>query len=433
MTTQEVEPFRSPLGSARRTIAANTTAQLVGKIITTGSSLIATILMARIIGPAFYGDFTKAFVTSTMFFVGIDFGINAIVVRRIANRRDREQPEFRNALGARLLLVLAAMMLLGAFLVVIPTTPDQGYSRAVKVATIIFSLTFIEHAIFKTANIIFQARLEYSKSAQASAVGSLVIVVGVLLVIVRKESVAAVALAYVAGSTVMSIMALRFIKKRIAVVLPLFDRGRLSALLKEASPIGATLILNLATIRMSTILLALLRPTSEVGYYGLATRVFDVILVFPTFFMNATYPIMVERWQQGPRQLLEIVKKAAKVLIATSLLSTVVLVVTSPWLALIREEFVKTRAPLLLLSFSLPLFFTSSLMQWTIVTMRRERALIAVYAVALAASIGLNIVTIPRYGMLATAATTGITEAFVLILTTIVVLQSFRKRREEAT
>lgn len=418
---------RAKSRSTSRVIAANTTAQLLGKAITTAGSLATTVLIARRLGPAYYGDFTKAFVTATMFFMGIDFGINAIVVRRIARDRGREETEFRNALGARLLLALFAMSLLIVFLSVIPTAKDQGYSPVVKTATIIFALTFFEQAVVTTANSIFQARLEYKRSAIASAIGSLVILVGVWLAVMARANVATVALAYIAGSAVMVVISLAFVRRTIASIKPSFQRQRMNGLVQEAAPIGITLILNMATTRAGTILLALLRTTSEVGYWGLATRIFDVVLVLPIFFMNAAYPIMVQRWQQGPRYLMMLVKKSAAVLLGISFVTTFAVIVVSPWLAIIRDEFLNARAPLLLLSFSLPLFFLSALMQWTVVTMHRERALIPIYAVALTLSVIGNLLTIPRYGMLATAVTTGVTEGLILILTTFSVLQSMKE------
>ena len=419
--------------SAKRTIATNTIVQLIGKAVNTTSSLLVTLLIARSLGADFYGEFTKAFVTATLFFIGIDFGLNAIVVRRIVKDQANEQEEFRNTLGLRLLFAVASLALLAVFLLLVPTADDQGYSARVKFATLIFGLTFFEHASFTTANSIFQRRLQYAKSVLASVVGSLVVLGAVAVAVAAKADIRIVALSHVAGSLTMMAIALVFVKDMIGKVSPTFVWRKMMGLFKEALPLGFTLLLSVLTTRIGIIVLSLLKSNAEVGFYGLAYRAFDVALVFPTFFMNATYPIMVEQASQGRDKLKKIVKQSAAVLLVVSLLSTAALYSISPLLAFIREEFGQAQTPLKILSLSLPLFFLTSLLQWTIVTLKKEKVLIPVYAAATGLNLTANLLLIPRYGMLAAAATTVITEAAILFLLAFPVLQSFRRINRETS
>ena len=415
--------------SAKRSIITNTTAQLLGKAINTGSSLLVTILIARNFGAQYYGDFTKAFITATLFFIGIDFGLNAITVRRMQDSQD-EQREFRNAFGVRVVLAALFFILLSLFVLIIPTVSENGYSTKVKMATLIFGLTFFEQASFTTANAIFQRRLKYSKSAIASSLGSLVILAAVMVVIALNGDVRAVALAHLVGSITMMSVALSFARAEIGSISPRFNFGKMKGLFSEAFPVGGALLINMLMIRIGTILLAFLRSSSEVGFYGLAFRAFDVVLVFPTFVMNSAYPIMVERARHGTEQLARIVKKVALLLFLTSLVALVVLFFASPLLELIRAEFIESQIPLKILRLWIPIFFLSSLMQWTLVSLKKEKLLIPIYLLALVINLIANLVMIPRFGMLAAALNTGISEFIVLFFTSVVVLQSFRDTRE---
>lgn len=419
--------------SPRKAIATNTVAQLVGKAIATGSSLLTTILIANTMGPAYYGEFTKSFVTATLFFVSIDFGINAVIVRRMDKEGHPVGEEFRNALGTRLVLASASLIALAAFLVLLPLGTDRGYSLEVKVATLIFGLTFFEQATVTTINSIFQKRLEYQKAALATAVGSLVILVGVALAVAHRANLAAVAAAYVAGSVGMMLVATLLVKRVIGRVTPTFQFLRMRQLLWEAFPIGATLILNLTTTRLGTIILALLRTSEEVGYYGLAFRVFDVVLVFPTFLMNATYPILLKRVKRGPHAVKSLFWKMAALLFVSSLAGSALLLMTSPFLSVVREEFRAAQPILSILSLSLPFFFLTSLTQWTLVVFKRETILIPSYGAALGLNLILNLFLIPRYGSSGAAVTTGISEAVVLLVTGASVLQSFRSQKRRQT
>jgi len=207
-------------------------------------------------------------------------------------------------------VVLAALffILLSVFILIIPTVSENGYSTKVKLATLIFGLTFFEQASFTTANAIFQRRLKYSKSAIASSLGSLVILAAVMVVIAVNGDVRAVALAHLLGSIIMMSVALVFARAEVGSISPRFNLGNMRRLISEAFPVGVTLLLNMLMIRIGTILLAFFRSSSEVGFYGLAFRAFDVALVFPTFVMNSAYPIMVERVRHGPEQLVTFVK-----------------------------------------------------------------------------------------------------------------------------
>ena len=415
--------------SAKRAIITNTTAQLFGKVINTGSSLLVTILIARNFGAQYYGDFTKAFVTATLFFIGIDFGLNAITVRRMQDSQD-EQKEFKNAFGVRVVLAAVFFILLSLFVLIIPTVSENGYSTKVKMATLIFGLTFFEQASFTTANAIFQRRLKYAKSAVASSLGSLVILAAVMVVIAVNGDVRTVALAHLLGSITMMSVALAFARAEIGSISPRFNVKKMRGLISEAFPVGVALLINMLMIRVGTILLAFFRSSSEVGFYGLAFRAFDVVLVFPAFVMNSAYPIMVERVRHGSEQLVRIVKKVALLLFLASIAGLVVLFFASPLLERIRAEFIESQIPLKILSFWIPIFFLSSLMQWTLVSLKKEKLLIPIYLLALVINLIANLVMIPKFGMLAAALNTGISEFIVLFITSAVVLQSFRDTKE---
>jgi O-antigen/teichoic acid export membrane protein len=65
-------------------------------------------------------------------------------------------------------------------------------------------------------------------------------------------------------------------------------------------------------------------------------------------------------------------------------------------------------------------------MQWTLVSLKKEKLLIPIYLLALVINLIANLFMIPRFGMLAAALNIGISEFIVLFLTSAVVLQSFR-------
>src|SRR5207244_1517417 len=100
-------------------------------------------------------------------------------------------------------------------------------------------------------------------------------------------------------------------------------------LLLPSLPLGITLLFNLVYFRADSIILTLTRPTAEVGIYGLAYKVFEIVLVFPTFFMNAVYPLLLEKqnfqFSIFNFQSKTVLRKSFLILFATSFIAAVTL------------------------------------------------------------------------------------------------------------
>ena len=71
-----------------KSVASNTVAQLVAKFFGAGLTLITTTLIIRISSTSVYGELTKLLVLIAIGFTIIDFGMNAVVVRRFGSGSD---------------------------------------------------------------------------------------------------------------------------------------------------------------------------------------------------------------------------------------------------------------------------------------------------------------------------------------------------------
>jgi O-antigen/teichoic acid export membrane protein len=72
-------------------IAANTLYQLIGKLITAGITFLVTILIARQFGSTGFGEFTKITTYVAFFYLIVDFGQNAIVLKQISNLKTQKE------------------------------------------------------------------------------------------------------------------------------------------------------------------------------------------------------------------------------------------------------------------------------------------------------------------------------------------------------
>ena len=71
-------------------IAGNTLVQLVGKLITAGITFLITFIIAREYGAVGYGEFTKIIAFVSLFYLIVDFGLNAVRLKETYDEKETE-------------------------------------------------------------------------------------------------------------------------------------------------------------------------------------------------------------------------------------------------------------------------------------------------------------------------------------------------------
>lgn len=402
--------------STRHKIAHNTLAQVIGKGINTTSALIITFLIGRLLGAEFYGDFSKVFATTTFLLMALDFGLNATVIKRITQNPNSKTSEFQHLLGLRIAISAALYIGLLIFLFIAPTPAQQGYNLIVKISIAVFALQYWARAAFLSSNAIFQKNLQYIRSVTASSIGALTQLALVIWLVSSNASLLAISTAHLLGTVAMGIAALMQVRSLVGSVLPKFDINHSLKLIKKTLPLGLALIFNLIATRLDIIILTLMGSTTDVGFYGLARRVFDVVLVFPTFFMNSTYPILLDKIKTSQHGIKSIFRKSLGFLFASSFISLIGLFIAAPLVTSVAPEFAATVTALRILALFLPLFFVSNLLLWTTIATDNQKYLIRIYGSAAVINVFINLIAIPHLGYLAPAIAAGVTEAIILTL-----------------
>ncbi|MBL7150449.1 flippase [Candidatus Microgenomates bacterium] len=458
-------------------IAANTIVQILGKLISSGSTFLITVLLARRFGVTGFGEFVKITTYVSLFYLIVDFGLNAVTLKEVSNLKLKVKSEklqfkvenyFSNLLGLRIVFALVLIFLALATLVFLPFNPLTlgGFTPLSKLGIIILVPTILTQAIFTSANAVFQKKLRYDLSVIASSVGSLITLALVFLLLKTNSPLLLVVGSYLIGGLVMAGIAFYLSKllipKSFALLKTSTIRGGRQVIFNpdtsevtkvqnfshyslklwrglflKSLPLGLTLIFNLIYFKADTLILTVFRPTSEVGIYGLARSFFEFPLAIPTFFMNAIYPVLIQRTKNKEQrtkeqeiELFQIIKKAAIFLIISSLLLSVICYLLSPYLTLIKQDFAPSVLVFRILSLYLPVFFLSSLFMWTLIAFGKQKLLVLIYGNAMIINILLNLFFIPRYGFLAAAVILGASELIVLGLTGGFCLELFKKNNE---
>ncbi len=394
----------------------NTFVQFFNRLVLAGSAFLVSLLIAFFFGARGFGEYTKATTFIALFYLLVDFGLNAYVLGQITDKPHQEPKIVNQLLGLRLTIGLLSVLLVSLITFFLPYNPltNEGFTPAAKGAIIVLSLLIVYQAFLTTANVIFQKHLRYDLSTLANLIGSLVTVLTVFLLLLLKQSLPVVLLGYSVGSVV-SAFILWFLVRRLSFSFtPLFSLTDWLKLISYSLPLGLTLIFNLVYFRADVFILTLYRTTAEVGTYGLAYKFFEFPLTLPTFFANSLYPILLVR-KKSRLVFKNTVLKASIFLLFLSFLTLGFFYFFAPFLTLIRQDFEPSVAILRLLCFSLPVFFLSSLFMWILITFGKTKKLLLIYLIGMLINIGLNLIFIPQFGPTAAALITLVSESLIML------------------
>jgi O-antigen/teichoic acid export membrane protein len=159
-----------------------------------------------------------------------------------------------------------------------------------------------------------------------------------------------------------------------------------------------------------------LQGSEAVGLYGVSYKIFEFALVFPTFFVNSIYPILVRHYKDSRERLLRTVKLSGMFLLAVAVVGSLVGFALAPLMIRLvaGPEFGESVRALRLLLLGLPIFYLSALFLWLMITLGKQRQIPFIYAFGALVNVVLNLVFIPRYSFYASSVITWTSEALIL-------------------
>ncbi|KKP94943.1 MAG: Polysaccharide biosynthesis protein, membrane-associated [Candidatus Levybacteria bacterium GW2011_GWA2_36_13] len=379
--------------------------QFISRVSTTFVGLITTLLIARHFGASGFGDFTKVTVYIGFFYLLVDFGLNAIYLKK-------RKKVFAELFYTRLIFSLIAFVLAILISIFLPYSESSeiGFSDFLKVGIFVFGFSIFNQGLLLSSSAIFQKRFTYQNLFISQIVGSFINLLLVIFLISNNFSLIYIFLSFVVSGFVSGLISLfltgeKFIPKSFNI-----DRN----LIIRSAPLGLMLIFNLLYFRADMLILSYFKTSAEVGIYGLTYRFFDFLLAIPLFLSNALYPIML-RDIKNPRKTYRIFKNYSFVFISFSLVLIAIFWFSSPLFNLIKSDFTSAIHPFRVLLLSLPLFFITSLMQWFLISFEMQKRLMFIYLFSAVLNIVLNLIFIPKEGYMAAAYITLISEFLVMI------------------
>lgn len=406
----------------QKKIFGNAAAHFGGKVGGTLIGLATVALMTRHLGTAGYGKFTTVLSFLQMFAILAGFGLPITLAKLISREGADEKSILANAFALRLvsgLVIFISAPLVGALF---------PYSPEIKMGIAVGALSFLGLTLHEMLVAIFQKHLSTWKVAIAEVLGRSVLLAGTAWAVLTGRGVVTIVTALAAGNLIQFMLSF-LLARRITPIGLAFDWTVWKEILREAWPIGVAVIFNLIYLKGDVILLSTMRTQSEVGLYGAAYKVLDVVTVLPYIYMGLVLPLMSAAWSRNDRTDLN-----RKLSLSFDALSLIALPLLFGSLAVSRElmsfvagsDFSDSGPILAVLMIGGVAVFWHALYSNVLVAMGMQKKMVAFYAVNAAISVGLYLYLIPRMGGMGAALVTAFSELFIAVIVTVIVTRMLK-------
>lgn len=409
--------FRKYLGNAGWLFGA--------RILTLAISFLATLYVARNLGPESYGQLSYAMSFIALFGFVASLGIDGILYRDLIRH-----PEKKEAfLGTALCLKLAAGMLAAGMAVVLSRSVASDDVSSILI--LILAATFILNA-FQIIQFEFQARAD-SKYPSLVGVGVAIILnVLKILVIAAGEGVIYLACILLLESVLYAAAYLWIYVRKHARSLPRwhFDRAYSVSLLTDSFPLIALSAFSIIYARIDQVFIKHFIDASAVGIYDAAVRVAEIWSFIPGLLIAALFPAIVNAKSVSIEIYSKRLGRLAALLMTIAISTALVISLAAPFImkTLYGEAFMAGVPVLQIYVWAFIGTSLGALITQYLVTENMRRILTIVAFVPMSINILLNLLWIPLHGIQGAAYATLISYSLMPLM-----LLAFRQTREQVS
>jgi len=402
--------------SIMKKVAANYIIQLLGKSLSMLVGLAVIALLTRYLSSEDWAAYVTATTFLAFFGVFVDFGLTLTLTQMISAPDADEKKIVGSVMGIRLVSGGIFYTLSALVVTLLPYSDMTKAGVAAGAAAFFF--------ISATASMvgIFQKHLAMRRYVIAELVSR-----GLYLLLTFLCVVFGLGLLPVLGAMGVAngfwLLFVIIAAKPLTVIRPQFNWPIWKDAFRRSAPIAISTIFNLIYLRGDVLILAWARP-DDVGQYGTAYKVVDVLTAFPTMFMGLLLPQLALAWHEKNKETFKnILQKSFNIfsLVAIPLFFGTQIVAVPLTELIAGEKYATAGLVLKVLIFAIICVFISTLYGHTIVALHKQKIMVWGYAFTAIVSIAGYLILIPKFGMWGAAWVTCLSEFLIALLTFIVV------------
>lgn len=392
------------------------------RILGTAIALVIVGLLTRYLGQSGFGDYATLLAFLYIFMVLADFGLYSITVREISKPGADEQ---RIASAALTLRALIGIIVFGLACLIVQFLP---YSGQLKIGLVLGAIGFWFLSNNQVLMGIFQKHLRTDLAGLGEIAGRILQLGLVILFVKLNAGFLSIVLALSVGGflnfLVVFLFACRYVRLRIS-----FDFSLWKKILRAGLPLAMAAFLVMIYFRLDTVMLSLMKGSSEVGIYGLGYKVLEGIIFFPAMFVGLVMPLMSKFFSLSKKFFLSIIQKTLDVLLIFAVPMIVGTIFLSKKIIILigGRDFILSSGVLNILIFACGIIFLGALFSNAIIAVEKQKALAWIYGLGALVNIVTNFIFIPKYSYYGAAWTTVLTEFLVTFLMVLILHQTIRR------
>ena len=392
-------------------IAKHTTIQVMGRVLGYLLSLVSIIFITRYLGTDGFGKY----VTITVFVAAIaaiaEIGIDQIMIKEFyKTKKDNRDDIIANAFALRIISALI-IFIIGAL-----SSYLFPYSPVIRIGIWIISFSAFVNAVSLIFIDIFQISLKMHYQVIAELLGRILTFTLIVLSVYLDLGLYFILLAVVTGTILQFLIAYIWADKLIKISFK-FNWAVCKDLLTKSIPLGISSVLCFIYYKVDTIILSILKPSYDVGIYGAAYKVLDIVSAFPAMFCGLLFPIIAGCYAKNHLNRFKVlIQKGFDILIITGIPITVIMIgLAKPIIFLIAgNQFINSITVLQILAPTSFLIFINWIFLVAIIGGDKQNRLILPYLFLAIFNIIINLILIPKYSYIGAAITTVATQILAL-------------------
>ncbi len=398
--------------STTRQIAHNTIVQMVGKAVTTILGLMAIAMMTRYLGAEQFGWYITAI--SFLQFTGIliDFGLIPVTAQMLGEGRFERTKLFQNLLGLRFVTAFVCLLVAPLIALLFPYPPE------VKIAIALSALSFFAISINQILTGFFQTELKMHLASLGELIGRLILVGGLFALIRFGASFQPIMILITLSTVAYTVVQLIFARKYIRLGLG-FDLKIWKAIITKMWPITISIVFNVIYLKGDILLLSVYRSQEEVGLYGAAYRVIDIVTQIAMLTMGILLPLLAGAFaRKATKEFKEHYERSIILMLLLGLpMATGTFILAGPIMGLVAgNEFILAARPLQILSLAVFGLFVGAIYGHTAVALNKQKQTMIIYISAAVVTLIGYLWIIPKTGMIGAAWMSVFSELYVGIL-----------------
>jgi O-antigen/teichoic acid export membrane protein len=391
----------SPAGG-ERTVTSNFLKLGAGELVARVTGFLVLIYLARVLGAELYGLVGFVYAMILYFVTLTDFGVETLGPRAVVDRREDVARLASAVLTARALLgaLLCAGIVLFALLAL--SDPDRGVLAWYGVILL---------ATGGSARWVHLGLEQTGPVARARIAGEGLRALLTVLLVRGPADVLYVPLVHVLGEGLTAILLIASLRKQGIALRPRWDPAVALPVLRSGWPMTVTIALGMVLYNSDVLLLRGFRAASEVGLYLAAYTLITLLGNLSTSYSASLLPTLTRLGAASQRGL-ALYRVAIVQVLAASVPTAVGGFLLAPRLIdlVFGTAYRPAAAALQILVLTTPLTLVRMVQHATLYARGRQDRVMWATAAAALFNISVNLVVIPRFGMIGAATTTLLSE-----------------------